>query len=706
MNGLCRKIRKAVAVILCGAACLLSAPTELYADTEPVVVVLDPGHGGSNEGGQYGDFLEKDLTLKVAEAMKEELEKYENVVVYLTRTEDVELSLDERVDFAQSVGADFFFCLHFNMSEQHTLYGAECWVSAYGDCYAKGYDFAAIEMEQLTSLGLYNRGIKTRISATRDADYYGVIRRATAIGMPSVIIEHCHLDHPADAPFIDQENWPKRYGVADATAVAQYFGLKSAELGVDYGGVTYSATEVPSTPMYPDTTPPEECTVEQVGYNAEKNAIQIRFRAYDAESRMLYYTWSTDGGETFGELQPWPDGEQEVTFEIPFPEDGQDSLVVRGCNLYDLAADSAAVDISQWRLADNAERSTEISEKNTEEIPAAAEAEQDSSGHSLPGWLPVLLIALAAVLTVVFVFAAVRGYILKSWRVRLLLLILLAALLAVVLLMAKNQDAAEGAAREELMAEGTGAGAEETTGTENAGAEETTGTEATTTGKMTGAEATTTGESTAEAAAWEISEGITMEQEFYTTELSAQLREYITGISYPDTGEELLISYEELSYVHVLHYDFDGQVQEGELICNKAIAGDLLEIFEELYQAQYPIERIALVDAYGGDDEASMEDNNSSCFNYRVISGTTRISNHAYGLAIDINPLYNPYITGSGDAEEVQPVNGVDYTDRTLDFSHKIDHEDLCYRLFTEHGFTWGGDWSSSKDYQHFEKKI
>jgi N-acetylmuramoyl-L-alanine amidase len=665
----------------------LTAPTEIYADTEPVVVVLDPGHGGSNEGGQYGEFLEKDLTLKVAEAMKEELEKYENIVVYLTRTEDVELSLDERVDFAKSVGADFFFCLHFNMSEQHTLYGAECWVSAYGDCYAKGYDFAAIETEMLTSLGLYNRGIKTRISATRDADYYGVIRRATAIGMPSVIIEHCHLDNPADAPFIDQDSWPEQYGVADATAVARYFGLKSAELGVDYGGVTYSVTEVSSAPMYPDTTPPEECTVEQVGYNAEKNAIQIRFRAYDAESRMLYYTWSTDGGETFGELQPWPDDAKEVTFEIPFPEDGQDSLVLRGYNMYDLAADSTTVDISQWRAADNAEGQTEISEKNPEEIPAMVEDEQDSSDRPMSGWLPVLLIVLAVVLTVVFLVAALRGYILKSWGVRLLLLILLAAIFVAVLLIAKNQDAAEGAATGELTAEGTGMGAEETTGTEAAGAED-------------------SNDDTETAAIPGISEGITMEQEFYTTELSGQLREYITGISYPDTEEELLISYEDLSYVHVLHYDFDGQVQEGELICNKAIAGDLLEIFEELYQAQYPIERIALVDVYGGDDEASMEDNNSSSFNYRVISGTTRISNHACGLAIDINPLYNPYITGSGENTVILPETGSSYADRSWDFPYKIDHEDLCYQLFTEHGFTWGGDWSGNKDYQHFEKKL
>ena len=196
------------------------------------------------------------------------------------------------------------------------------------------------------------------------------------------------------------------------------------------------------------------------------------------------------------------------------------------------------------------------------------------------------------------------------------------------------------------------------------------------------------------------------ENEFYHMPLTDELKTYITGKSYPDTDKPLQISYEELEYVHVLHYDFDGQVQEGELICNQAIAQDLTVIFKELYDNQYPIEKIRLIDAYDADDDASMEDNNTSCFNYRVVEGKATLSNHSYGLAIDINPFYNPYVRTKDGETLVSPENAMPYADRSTDFPHKIDENDLCCQLFVKHGFTWGGNWNSVKDYQHFEKRI
>lgn len=195
-----------------------------------------------------------------------------------------------------------------------------------------------------------------------------------------------------------------------------------------------------------------------------------------------------------------------------------------------------------------------------------------------------------------------------------------------------------------------------------------------------------------------------MEKEFYHMGLTEELKARIIGISYPDGEEATGIGYGDLAYVHVLHYDFEGAVKEGELICHKDIAHDLVEIFRELYNSQYPIEKICLIDEYQGDDEASMADNNSSCFNYRTIAGTTRMSRHAYGKAVDINPKYNPYITYRDGEMVIAPANGTGYVDRSADFAHKIDESDLCYRLFREHGFEWGGAWSHSRDYQHFEK--
>ena len=199
-------------------------------------------------------------------------------------------------------------------------------------------------------------------------------------------------------------------------------------------------------------------------------------------------------------------------------------------------------------------------------------------------------------------------------------------------------------------------------------------------------------------------ERITYQDGFYYEPLSDSIKEKITGISYPETG--CTVPYEDLNYVKLLYVDFDGEVQEGELICNKAIAQDMVEIFYELYRNDYRIERVRLIDEYDGDDTLSMLDNNTSCFNYRVVDGTTTLSKHALGCAIDINPFYNPYIVfnknGSGETY-ISPKGSEIYADRSQNFPYKIDENDLCFKLFTQHGFTWGGNWNSTKDYQHFQ---
>lgn len=189
--------------------------------------------------------------------------------------------------------------------------------------------------------------------------------------------------------------------------------------------------------------------------------------------------------------------------------------------------------------------------------------------------------------------------------------------------------------------------------------------------------------------------------DFYIAEIPDDIFAKMQGKSYK---EDCTVPREDLRYVHVRHMGFDGEAKDGELVVNKAIADDVLAIFEELYKADYPIEKVRLVDEYDADDEASMSDNNSSAFNFRFISHTTRISKHGLGMAVDINTRYNPYVKTVDGKLSIEPANGADYVDRSKDFPHKIDHEDLCYKLFKEHGFTWGGDWTHSKDYQHFER--
>lgn len=195
-------------------------------------------------------------------------------------------------------------------------------------------------------------------------------------------------------------------------------------------------------------------------------------------------------------------------------------------------------------------------------------------------------------------------------------------------------------------------------------------------------------------------------KEFYYAPLNEDQIDYITGCSYPESEDNLAITYDDLRYVHILHYDFEGNLAEGELICNNYIAQDLIEIFYELFLNEYRLERVTLIENYNGDDTLSMMDNNTSCFNYRVVDGTTNLSKHAYGLAIDINPFYNPYVTYPGGKIRISPPGSEPYADRDADFPYKINESDLCYKLFKEHGFTWGGDWNSSKDYQHFQKTI
>ena len=161
-----------------------------------------------------------------------------------------------------------------------------------------------------------------------------------------------------------------------------------------------------------------------------------------------------------------------------------------------------------------------------------------------------------------------------------------------------------------------------------------------------------------------------------------------------------------LRYLHLLHYTLDGRIKLGEMICHKDIADDLTDIFRKLFEAKYPIENMQLIDNYGADDIRSMEYNNTTCFNYRTVAGSKKLSNHSLGKAVDINPLYNPYVKRRKDGTyKVSPEKGRQYADRTKTFKYKIDRNDLAYRLFKQHGFRWGGDYRSLKDYQHFEKE-
>ncbi len=184
---------------------------------------------------------------------------------------------------------------------------------------------------------------------------------------------------------------------------------------------------------------------------------------------------------------------------------------------------------------------------------------------------------------------------------------------------------------------------------------------------------------------------------------------FINGKSY---RVQTSIPLGNLRYLKLIHWNYDGVPQVGEIIVNRAIAEDVIDIFKNLYLQKYEIYSMRLVDNYWtGDpndsDTASMNANNTSSFNDRKVDYNGSTSRHSYGMAIDVNPRENPYVLydGSGNAYTTQDEEAVTYMDRRNLRPHMMTNDDLCVKLFKEKGFRWGGDWSSLKDYQHFDKK-
>lgn len=190
-------------------------------------------------------------------------------------------------------------------------------------------------------------------------------------------------------------------------------------------------------------------------------------------------------------------------------------------------------------------------------------------------------------------------------------------------------------------------------------------------------------------------------QWFTSMTLPDEVFNRMKGKSYPANA---IIPREELRYLEMLYVDPKGRVCAGEMVCSYLVADKLIDIFCTLFEMRYPIERMVLIDEYDADDQRSMMANNTSCFNYRNIAGTSRLSNHSFGTAVDINPLYNPWVKKRANgALAVDPEAARPYADRSKNFPMKISPDDPVVKLFKEHGFEWGGDWTSLKDYQHFE---
>ncbi len=177
--------------------------------------------------------------------------------------------------------------------------------------------------------------------------------------------------------------------------------------------------------------------------------------------------------------------------------------------------------------------------------------------------------------------------------------------------------------------------------------------------------------------------------------LPSDVREQMSGVSW---RQGCPVGLGDLAHLQVRHWGFDGTVHHGEMVVAVTVAEDVLGVLGDLFDARFPIERMRLVDAYGADDDASMAANNTSAFNCRTVAGTDRWSEHAFGAAVDVNPVQNPYVRG----QQVSPPAGAAYLDRSDIRPGMAVRPGVLVASFGEVGWGWGGDWESSKDYQHF----
>ena len=216
----------------------------LFRASSAVNVVLDPGHGGNDGGAQasYGGktYLEKTLNLKIAQYCKEELSKYKRVNVYMTRNDDHYVALEDRVNYAKSVGASVFVSIHNNSTTSSSVHGATVYYpnsSLNANIGAQGGALANEVLKQLVALGLANDGTRIRNSESGDTytdgsicDYYSVIRNSKKAGFPGIIIEHAYISNQSDATnYLGSETALKKLGIADAQGIVNYFGLKQED---------------------------------------------------------------------------------------------------------------------------------------------------------------------------------------------------------------------------------------------------------------------------------------------------------------------------------------------------------------------------------------------------------------------------------------------------------------------------------------------
>ena len=319
-----------------------------FPQDDNLVIVIDPGHGGNDTGTQGGRIQERFMNLITAQALVERLNLYEGVTVYMTRFDnDTTMSLTDRAKFAETVDADFVFSIHYNACYAHDRFGIEVYTSRIAPYNAYGYQFGNLLMQKYESAyGIYPRGVKTRKGLRTEGDYYTIISANIYREIPAVIIEHCFADGTVDAVYTQSGDQLRDYGYTDADAIAEFFGLKSSILGLDYSGYSSNLIEVDvnnfNDATYEDRTAPDSVNVSVVNIDPSSNTVTVRVEATEADGMMMFYALSTDGGWTWEESKSWPGadtytGTFDSNFELTlsFESGERPDIVIKGFNRYD-----------------------------------------------------------------------------------------------------------------------------------------------------------------------------------------------------------------------------------------------------------------------------------------------------------------------------------------------------------------------------------
>lgn len=375
---------KTVKILLIGFVVLIgimSGSSNIYA-YDTVRIAIDPGHGGMSEeekGACYNGMEEKNVNLAIANALKTELEQYGNVEVFLTRTNDESVSIENRVNIALSQGANYIISVHNNASTNHLFFGSEIFVPSNGDLYCKGYSIAYPIMQRWQASGCVSKGIKTKLG--NNGDYYGIIRMAAEAGVPAIILEHAYIDNDNDIDRINSEyNWEK-FGRLDAEGIAEYLGLQKnyVKENIMENIITNTSGVVKN-----DTTGPVNVEFEIDSYNSKTGNVEFTISAKENESKCMFYSVSTglmtdEDGIDVPDVESaslW-DGEDSVKGKIKVRKGYTGSLYAAVYNNYNVVSDVVEVNLSDYESGEEVIEGSEEEDSDSFTIESEDEEKEN-----------------------------------------------------------------------------------------------------------------------------------------------------------------------------------------------------------------------------------------------------------------------------------------------------------------------------------------